>query len=104
MDIPAGSYAVIFTNRLKPEHPGYEEAAQQMMDMVEKQPGFLGAVSLREGLDGATISYWESKEAIAAWRDVPKHQQAQENCHSQWYDHYDLQVCKVEGARGFSAN
>jgi heme-degrading monooxygenase HmoA len=103
MDIPAGSYVVIFANRLKPDHPGYKEMAQQMMDMVEKQPGFQGAVSLREGLDGVTISYWESKEAIAAWREVPEHLQAQQSGQSQWYDHYDLQVCKVEDARGFSA-
>ena len=102
MDIPAGSYAVIFTNRLKPEHSGYEEAAQQMMDMVVKQPGYLGAVSLREGLDGITISYWESKEAIVAWRDVPEHRQTQQNGQSKWYDHYDLQVCKLEEARAFT--
>lgn len=52
--------------------------AEQMAALVSKQPGFLGAESIR-GTDGfgITVSYWEFLDTIKRWKDNPSHQIAQ---------------------------
>jgi len=43
--------------------------AERMIELVSKQPEFLGVESVR-GSDGfgITVSYWSSEEVIAAWK------------------------------------
>jgi len=44
-------YAVIFANQLRAQAEGYEATAKRMVELAEKQPGFLGVESAR-GADG----------------------------------------------------
>ncbi len=77
--------------------------AQRMVELAAQQPGFLGVESVRaEGL-GITVSYWESLEAITAWRDNAEHRVAQQRGRSQWYQQFRLRICKVERDYGFDA-
>ena len=41
--------------------------SERMLELAERQPGFLGVESARESL-GITVSYWSSLEAIAEWK------------------------------------
>src|SRR3546814_11032024 len=64
------SYAVVFSSlRRDGDDDGYAAAADRMVELAREQPGFLGVESTR-GADGfgITVSYWESEEAIRAWR------------------------------------
>ncbi|KAA3660515.1 MAG: antibiotic biosynthesis monooxygenase [Calditrichaeota bacterium] len=91
-------YAVIFTSRLNLENSaGYTEMAQKMVDLAEKQSGFLGIESARdaEGM-GITVSYWKSLEAIELWKSDLEHKEAQTLGKKKWYDAFSLRVCKVE--------
>ena len=60
-------YAVIFTSQRTAGDRGYGHMADRTVELASKQPGFLGVESVR-GTDGfgITVSYWASKEAIAA--------------------------------------
>lgn len=100
----ADSYAVIFSSRRRPGDMGYDEMAERMVCMAAEQPGFLGMESVR-GADGfgITVSYWESLAAIAAWKRVAEHQDAQRLGRAQWYGEYHLRVCKLEYERHFVA-
>lgn len=91
-------YAVIFTSlRRAEEGDGYGEMAQRMEELARQQPGFLGVESARDasGL-GITVSYWQSLEAIAAWKADAEHLVAQRLGREKWYESFALRVCRVE--------
>ena len=95
-------WAVIFTSIRTPGDDGYAEAADRMFELAAEQPGFLGVESARgaDGL-GITISYWESREAIRAWRDHPEHREIQRKGRDRWYRTYHTRVCRVDRAYAF---
>jgi heme-degrading monooxygenase HmoA len=75
--------------------------ADRMVELASKQPGFLGVESVRgaNGL-GITVSYWESEEAIRAWKENSDHKLAQETGKKLWYADYVIRIAKVERAYG----
>jgi heme-degrading monooxygenase HmoA len=94
-------YAVIFTSLRTEIEAGYGKMAELMLELASEQAGFLGVESVRgsDGL-GITISYWESEEAIAAWKAHTKHKLAQETGQRTWYADYRVRVAKVEREYG----
>lgn len=90
-------YAVIFTSqRTDEDGQGYAKMAEMMDELAQKQPGFLRVESVRnaEG-KGITVSYWESLEAIQAWKDNSKHLVAQQFGKEKWYMQYSVEICTV---------
>ena len=96
-------YAVIFTSRRAVEHAGYAEMADRMVELAHDQPGFLGMDSAREGAIGITVSYWESMDAIRAWRRHTEHREAQRLGRASWYEAYSIRISKVEDERAFGS-
>ena len=94
-------YAVIFTSRRAADDGAYAKMAKRMVALAAQQPGYLGMESARgaDGL-GITVSYWNSAEAIAAWRANAEHLAAQALGKRSWYEHYEVRVAKVERAYG----
>lgn len=92
-------YAVIFTSLRTAGDNGYGAMADRMEELAAAQPGFLGIESARDGL-GITVSYWESLEAIAAWKRNAEHLEAQRRGRTDWYSGFALRICKVERAYG----
>jgi heme-degrading monooxygenase HmoA len=96
-------YAVIFSSLRREEHAddGYAETAARMVELVQQQPGFLGAESTRsdDGF-GITVAYFQSEDAIANWRRQAEHAAARERGRNEWYRHFELRVAKVERAYG----
>ncbi|MEI6508159.1 MAG: antibiotic biosynthesis monooxygenase [Bacteroidota bacterium] len=93
-------YAVIFTTVLSDDIKGYAEMSDRMVEFVKMQEGFLGYESAREEI-GITISYWDSLESIAKWRNHSEHTIAREKGISRWYSSFKTRVCKVERDNGF---
>lgn len=100
---PPPYYAVVFSSRRRAngDDDGYDAASARMLELVQAQPGFLGAESVR-GADGfgITVAYFESEEAIAAWRNQSEHAAARARGRTEWYEHFELRVAKVERAYG----
>ena len=97
-------YAVVFSSRRRGgEGDGYAETAAHMEALVREQPGFLGVESTR-GADGfgITVAYFESEEAILAWRRNAEHAAARERGRAEWYEHFELRIAKVERAYGWN--
>jgi heme-degrading monooxygenase HmoA len=94
-------YAVVFTSQRHAGDHGYGATADRMAELAAQQPGYLGVESVRDasGL-GITVSYWESEAAILAWRRHAEHTLARERGRTEWYEHYELRVAKVERAYG----
>ncbi|QJB55017.1 antibiotic biosynthesis monooxygenase [Pseudodesulfovibrio sp. zrk46] len=93
-------YAVIFTSTRTEVDTGYAETAARMLALAQTMPGFLGVESVREET-GITVSYWESLEAIRAWRLHPEHLKAQKLGRKEWYENFTTRICVVEKQNSF---
>jgi len=82
---------------------GYREARRDMLEMAKLQPGFLGMESI-EGDDGEgiTLSYWTDEASIRAWRGHDAQGVTREKSRRGWYEHYALQIARVERAYDWS--
>ena len=79
-------YAVVFSSLRTTSDDGYDTISARMIELAQKQSGFLGAESARNVSGfGITVSYWKDEESIA-----------QETGKTRWYEHYITRVCKVE--------
>ena len=94
-------YAVIFTSKHSDNIQGYDQMAGHMEKLASEQNGYLGMDSAREDL-GITVSYWESLEAIKNWKQHSEHLLAQQRGKQQWYEWYNVRICKVEREYEFS--
>jgi heme-degrading monooxygenase HmoA len=88
-------YAVIFTSTQTQAIDGYTEMAQKMEALAKAQKAYLGIDSARNQI-GVTVSYWESLEAIKEWKTNTEHLLAQQKGREQWYNWYNVRICKVE--------
>lgn len=93
-------YAVIFTSTRTDLDDNYQEMALKMEILAKQQPGFLGVESARNEI-GITVSYWESLEAIANWKQNLDHLDAQFLGRQKWYENYVVRITKVEKEYGF---
>jgi len=94
-------YAVIFSAQRAEGDNGYTAMAARMEELAAEQPGYLGIESARraDGF-GITVSYWDSLEAIAAWRANAEHQLAQEEGKRNLYTRFEIRIARVERAHG----
>ena len=92
-------YAVIFTSIRDNSDDGYGEAAEQMLELASRQPGFLGFETARQEI-GISVSYWSAPEAIKAWKENTTHRLAQDRA-KDWYQAFRVRVCRVEREYGF---
>lgn len=101
---PTPYWAVIFSNVRRPEPDAdYDRAAARMEELAARVPGYMGIESVRDADGfGVTISYWETEEAIDAWRRHPEHLDAQSRGRTDWYDRYELRVARVERSSSFT--
>jgi len=99
-DLKTPYYAVIFTTLLTKNLADYEKTAIRMEKLAELQEGFLGIESARNEV-GITVSYWNSLEAITKWKHNIEHTEVRKRGREQWYEHYQLRICKVERDYGF---
>ena len=88
--------AVIFTAEMAADLSGYAETAQRMNELVQEQPGYIGKYHSMEGNREITISYWESREAVKAWKAHPEHRTAQELGRAKWYTDYQVQIACID--------
>lgn len=95
-------YSVVFSSLRTPVDDGYSDTSELMFDLVQAQPGFLAADSVRgEDGFGITVAYFRDEESIVAWKAVAEHALAQKLGRERWYESYALHVGKVERAYRF---
>lgn len=97
-------YAVVFSScRNDDDAEGYAAAAERMLELAARQPGYLGAESVRDASGfGITVSYWRDEAAILAWKRQAEHAATRARGRADWYERYELRVAKVERAYGWT--
>lgn len=93
-------YAVIFTAGIKAFDAEYESTARRMRELAQEKYGCTGFVSCSEGGTEMAVSYWPSEELIRAWKNDPEHRAAQETGRAKWYEHYRVDVVRIERSYG----
>ena len=88
-------FAVIFTSTQTGYTEGYTEMTNKMEALAKQQKGYIGIESARNDL-GITVSYWQSLDAIKKWKANLEHLFAQQKGREQWYNWYNVRICKVE--------
>lgn len=89
-------YAVIFRAEINEPDQSYAETTARMRELAKNKYGCIALTSVTEENQEITISYWDNKEQITAWKQDPEHLQAQELGRSKWYKSFQVQVVKVE--------
>ncbi len=96
-------HVVAFSSqRTQDDDAGYGEMADLMVELASRQPGFLGVESARDKNGfGITNSYWVDEAAIAAWKANIDHQVARRRGRTDWYQHFEMRIGRIERAYGF---
>jgi len=97
---PPPYYAVIFSSVRTEGDNGYDEMADQMVELASQQDGFLGVESARNAI-GITVSYWRDLDSIRKWRENMEHSIAREKGRKEWYQAFKVRIAKVERDYGF---
>ena len=95
-------YAVIFKAEFRHQDKDYSETAERMQELAINKYGCLEFVSVCEGENEISISYWESEDKIKRWKQDEEHVKAQEKGKALWYKSYGIEVCEV--MRSYSNN
>ena len=91
--------AVIF--EVIPTEPGKEEylsLAAELREYLETIPGFISVERFQSLVDERKIlslSFWESEESVAQWRNLEKHRIAQNKGKSRLFERYRIRVATV---------
>ncbi|MGO3127369.1 MAG: antibiotic biosynthesis monooxygenase family protein [Luteimonas sp.] len=100
---PPYHVAILRYRRNGEDAAGYREALLDMVEMARFQPGCLGMESVDgEDGDGVTLSYWTDEASIRAWRARGDQGVIREKDRRGWYEHYALQIARVERAYEWS--
>lgn len=89
-------FAVIAPAELSADTRGYGDTAAQLLELARDQPGFLGIETCVTGDFVMAVSYWESLEAIEAWRGHARHQLAKDGARRGWFSRYRTRIARVE--------
>ena len=88
-------YAVIFKATINKLNEAYSNTASRMREIAINEYGCSEFVSVTEGDQEISISYWKEQEDIIKWKQDAEHIAAQELGKSEWYKSYQVQVVDI---------
>lgn len=88
-------YAVIFKATINKLDAAYSKTASRMRELAVNEYGCTEFLSVTEGDQEISISYWKEQKDIIDWRQNAEHMAAQELGKSKWYKFYQVQVVEI---------
>ncbi len=84
----------VFRSRLRSENAEeFQALADDMMELAESMPGFLSyKVFVSEDGERCSVVEFESPDQQRAWREHPRHLEAQRVGRERYYEEYSLRV------------
>ncbi len=95
-------YAAIFSSTHTGSHEGYAEDTETILELARQHPGFLGIEAAGGDDLSIAVSYWDSDEAIRAFKDLAEHLVIQKRGRDTYYKSYKMRVARVERDYGFN--
>ncbi len=89
-------YAVIFKAHINRIDDEYLQTAKRLRELALKTYGCMDFVSVTEDDREISVSYWNSREDIARWKQDPQHLEAQHRGRSDWYRNYTVEIVEIK--------
>lgn len=87
---------VLFRSKLTSNTDGYEELAEEMLQLGREMPGFIEFKSFKaEDGERLSVAWWQDRETLAAWRTHPRHLFAQQSGKDRFYEYYKIDVAEI---------
>ena len=98
-----GQVVTVFRSRLRPDaEPAYGEVAAEMLAAARAVPGFVDfAHFTAEDGEQVSVVTFDSWASHRAWRDDPRHREAQRRGRAEFYAGYSIQVGEVGTSRSW---
>ena len=95
---------ILFRSKLTAEAgEDYNAMNDELETLVRQNPGFVDVKSFKaEDGERLTVVWWKDKESLRAWRELPRHREAQATGRRKWYEYYKMEVATVERATEFA--
>lgn len=95
---------VVFRSRLRPEATEeFGRLADEMMKIARSMPGFLSyTVFTSEDGERCSVIEFDTSEQLRAWREHPRHREAQERGRERFYEEYTLHVAEETRSSRFA--
>lgn len=100
-------YAVIFTSKRQDANSDlYYEHNDKLDEKIRTMPGYIKHAGIRhpETRDGVTVVYFDSLDAIDAWRKDSEHMDAKKLAKSHFYENYNVTIAEVIDSYGWQGN
>ena len=84
----------VFRSYLRDENAAeFHELAEEMLEIAKAMPGFLSyKVYLAEDGERCSVIEFDTPEHLLAWRNLPRHREAQQRGRERFYTRYQLHV------------
>jgi heme-degrading monooxygenase HmoA len=88
-------YVVIFRAKVATLDANYEKAVARLRELAFTSFGCVDFMSMSEGDNEMTLSYWRDEDSIRQWKAHAEHLLAQELGREKWYESYTVQVAEI---------
>lgn len=104
MEPCVGQVVTVFRNRVRPEaRVAYDADLAVVAELARAMPGFVETKTfVADDGERATIVTFADEASHRAWRDHPRHRQAQRAGVAEYYEHYTIAVGTTSYASAFS--
>jgi heme-degrading monooxygenase HmoA len=98
-----GQVVTVFRSRLRPEHAAeYADELAVVAGLAREMPGFVETKTFTaEDGERCTIVTFADADSHRAWRDHPRHREAQQRGIASYYAEYSIAVGETSHARSF---
>lgn len=98
-----GQVVTVFRNRLRPEHqPAYADELAVVTALAREMPGFVESkLFVAEDGERCTVVTFADAVSHRAWRDHPRHREAQRHGVTSYYAEYSIAVGETSYASSF---
>jgi heme-degrading monooxygenase HmoA len=95
---------ILFRSKLTAEAGAdYGAMSDELHSLVHDNPGFVD-VKHYTAADGErlTVVWFKDEESLRAWRQLPRHREAQTTGRMKWYEYYKMEVATVDRVSEFT--
>ena len=77
--------------------------SDELHALVRENPGFVDVRhDTAEDGERLTVAWFEDKESLREWRNLPRHREAQATGRKKWYQYYKMEVAAIERVTEFA--
>jgi len=94
---------ILFRSKLTPEAgEDYNAMSDELHSLVRENPGFVDVKHFKaEDGERLTVVWFKDKDSLRAWRQLPRHREAQMTGRGKWYEYYKMEVATIERVTEF---